>query len=213
MSQERPASTTIDAAVPEGTPTVQRRFTLPSVLSAIRLLFSPVLIPLAWADLQYWCLGLFVVLLLTDWLDGKLAIALNQRTVFGARLDTVADVTFYACVLVAVSVLKWEIAAAEAPWILAAVGSYIVSFAASMIKFHRMPSYHTYLAKSSWLLVSIAIISMFAGWSVWPLRMAMAAVFVTNVEAILITLTLKEKRVNVPSLWHASRPSKVGNRP
>lgn len=190
---------------PRAGPGGHRLATVPNVLCAIRLLGSPALVALAWADLAAGCLGLFAVLSLTDWLDGKLAKWLGQETEFGARLDTVADVTFYACMLLALVVLRGDFLRQDAVWIGLAISSYVVSVVAGLIKYRRMPSYHTRLAKTSWLLVFVAVGAVFAGWSVWAVRVAALGVLVTNLEATLITLLLPEWRANVPSVFHARR--------
>jgi CDP-diacylglycerol--glycerol-3-phosphate 3-phosphatidyltransferase len=179
--------------------------TVPNALSATRLLCSPLLIVFAWLDLRYACLGMFVFLLLTDWLDGKLAILLKQQSLFGTRLDSVADATFYACVLASAVWLDWEVVRAEWPWIGAAVVSYVASIIAGRIKFGRGPSYHTRLAKTSWLLMAVGFVAVFADWSVWPLRVAMAGVILTNLEAIAITLIATRPHFNVPSVFHVYR--------
>lgn len=177
--------------------------TVPNALCAVRLLGSPLLVVLAWWEQPNWCLGLFVFLLLTDWLDGKLAIWLRQATTFGARLDSCADAVFYFCTLLAGSWLHWEQFQQEALWIGAAVASYLASLGAGWLKFGRLPVYHTRLAKTSWLLIGIAIVVIFAGGSVWPLRLALAAVFLTNVEATIITFVLPHWQPNVLSIFHA----------
>ena len=196
---------TEDARTPQAGPDRRGLATVPNVLCVIRLLGSPALVALAWADLPAGCLGLFAVLSLTDWLDGKLAKLLRQETEFGARLDTVADVTFYACMLLAVLALRGDLVRQEAVWIALAVSSYVVSVAAGLIKYRRLPSYHTRLAKTSWLLMFIAVVAIFAGWSVWAVRVAALGVLVTNLEATLITVLLPEWRANVPSVFHARR--------
>jgi phosphatidylglycerophosphate synthase len=57
----------------------------------IRLLGSVVLVVVACRDEGKIFLWLFVFLAMTDWVDGKLAILLNQRSQHGARLDSRAD--------------------------------------------------------------------------------------------------------------------------
>jgi CDP-diacylglycerol--glycerol-3-phosphate 3-phosphatidyltransferase len=180
-------------------------WTVPNGLSAVRLVLSPVLVVLAWEGAADWCLGLFIGLWVTDWLDGTLAKRLKQETAFGARLDSLADAAFYGAAVLAVCLLDWPLIRREAIWIGAAAASYAVTTAAGLLRFGRVPSYHTRLAKTSWLLVGVAVISVLAGWSVWPLRVALAAVVVTNLEATAITLILSEWRVNVPSVYHAVR--------
>src|SRR5690606_29392185 len=122
----------------------------------------------------------------TDWIDGKLAIHWNQRTPFGARLDSVADASMYAAVLVGTVWLKQDVVADQWPWIAAALISYGITISASLMKFGHLPSYHTRAAKTSWLLMTIAILALFAGLaelSVWSLRIAMVGVTLTNLEA------------------------------
>jgi CDP-diacylglycerol--glycerol-3-phosphate 3-phosphatidyltransferase len=174
----------------------------PNWLSGTRLAFSPVLVILAMQRLPVALTVLAAVLVLTDWLDGLLARWLRQHTIFGARLDTLADATFYGCALIATTIVDWRLIAGEAGWIAVAVGSYALSWILCLTKFGRMPSYHTWAAKAAWVWVGVGIVCLFAGWSAWPLRIAMVAVTMTNVEAIAITLALREPQVNVATIWH-----------
>jgi CDP-diacylglycerol--glycerol-3-phosphate 3-phosphatidyltransferase len=165
-------------------------------MSPLMVMFAIMKLPVALAILA----GILVI---TDWLDGLLARWLRQRTLVGARLDTVADAVFYSAVILSAMITDLDLIRAETAWIVAAVGTYILSWIFSWIKFLRMPSYHTWAAKGSWALVGVGIVSLFAGWSPWPLRFALLAVALTNLEAIAITLALRKLKVNVPTLWHA----------
>lgn len=189
------------------------RLTVPNVLSALRLLAAPALVALAWGGLAGGCLALFVFLSLTDWLDGKLAKLLRQETEFGARLDSAADVTFYAASLLALVLLHGALLRAEALWIGAGVISYLLSVAAALVKYRRVPSYHTRLAKTSWLLAFLAAVGVLAAGAGWVVRLAALGVVLTNLEATLITLVLPEWRANVPSLWHARRLARGNHSP
>jgi CDP-diacylglycerol--glycerol-3-phosphate 3-phosphatidyltransferase len=205
MSQTRETDHLREEIYEEGTTPAgrERLLTVPNILCFIRLFGSIFVVGLAWYDYPHWCLGLIGVLLVTDWVDGKLAVLLRQQTTFGARLDTVADVTFYASVLAAVGILRWELVVDEMIWIAPAVGTYALSVVAALVKYHRFPSYHTRMAKISWGLITIAIIAVFTDWSVWPLRIAMAGVLLTNLEATVITMVSPVWRADVPSLYHA----------
>ncbi len=179
--------------------------TVPNVLSLLRLAGTPVLIIVAALGLSEWSLGLAITLLVLDWLDGRLARWFHWETPLGARLDSIADATFYAGLLVAVVLLKGEVIREEWIWITVAVGSYVVNVAASLLRFHAFPSYHTRMAKTSWFLMVIAVLALFADWSVWPLRLAMIAVVLTNVEATALTWILPERRSNVLSIFHVDK--------
>ena len=71
-------------------------FTVPTLLTWARILAIPLLIgifylPFALPALNLAATVLFVVMAITDWLDGYLARKLNQTSSFGAFLDPVAD--------------------------------------------------------------------------------------------------------------------------
>jgi CDP-diacylglycerol--glycerol-3-phosphate 3-phosphatidyltransferase len=178
---------------------------VPNLLSAIRLLGSFALMALAimgWGKAFLW---LFVALALTDWLDGKLAILLRQKTALGARLDSWADAALYGALLFGALWLHSATLAAELGWILSAVVSYVVSTMAGLWKYGRWPSYHTRAAKTSWFLIAVAVVCLFQGWAVWPLRVAAVAVTLTNLEAMLITSLCADWRADVESAFHILR--------
>jgi cardiolipin synthase (CMP-forming) len=179
------------------------RFNVPNTLCAIRLA-GAFTVPVH-LGLKRAMLAVIAVMVLTDWVDGKLARWLNQKTAFGARLDSVADISMYAAVLYCLWWLKWDFIRAELWWIAAAVGSYLVSSLWGIAWLGRWPNYHTRAAKISWLLMGIAIISVFAEWSAWPTRIALAAVTLTNLEAMAVTAVLPTWKTDVPSVFHAWR--------
>ena len=148
---------------------------------------------------------LFVFLAMTDWVDGKLAIMLNQRTLLGARLDSWADTALYAALIFGLIFMYNATLQAEFMWIGTAVVSYMISTAAGFWKYRRWPSYHTRAAKTSWFLTAVAVIALFLDWAVWPLRVAAAAVTITNIEAFAITIISPKWRADVTSIFHVIR--------
>jgi cardiolipin synthase len=190
----------------EPTPRVEpSRWNVPNLLCAIRLAGTPIMISMAWFGWPAAFLGMLVGLLITDWLDGKLAVRWGQQTRFGARLDSFADAAMYGGLLFGTAWLKGPEIWQERTWLLAAVGSYAISSLVGWFKYGRVPSYHTRAAKSCWLLVTIATASLFADWSVIPLRIASLGVLLTNLEAVAITALLPTWKSDVPSVFHAWR--------
>jgi len=182
-----------------------RLLTIPNLLCLVRLIGSLFLIPIALQDRNELFLWVFLFLAATDWLDGKLAILLNQRSVFGARLDSWADAALYAALIFGVVVIYNEVLRTEMSWVLLALGSYLASTLAGFWKYQRWPSYHTRAAKTSWFLTAVAVIALFTDWSVWPLRIAALAVTLTNLEALAITAISAQWRTDVTSIYHAWR--------
>lgn len=197
-----------EVSYPERQPAVTNRLlTVPNALCAIRLVGSFVLAGVAISGSPEAFLWLFVGLAATDWIDGKLAILLDQRSVFGARLDSWADGALYTGLLFGTVWLHGDRLPGEALWIATAVASYGASVIASLIKFRRWPSYHTRMAKTSWLLLSAGAIIFLADLSNWPLRIAMLSVTLTNVEHLLITAFSTESRTDVRSLRNVLKQS------
>lgn len=173
----------------------------------MRILGSPLLIVFAITGHMVWLAGIAVFLVFTEWLDGFIARRTHVTSAIGARLDTVADAVFYSSLLIALIVMRPDAIAAEKWWMSVAIESYACSWIASLVKFGRLPSYHTWAAKGVWLLVGAGVICLLGEISAWPLRFAMVCVTIANIEAILITSALHECRVDVPTIWHARRLS------
>jgi cardiolipin synthase (CMP-forming) len=87
---------------------VDRVLTIPNALSAARLAGVPVFLWLVLgprtATADDWAVVLLIVAGATDWLDGKIARALNQGSRLGQVLDPAADRLYIAATLVALAV-------------------------------------------------------------------------------------------------------------
>ena len=185
-----------------------RLLTIPNVLSLGRIIGSVVLVWLAWAGHEDWFVGLFLLFLFSDWLDGKLAILLHQRTIMGARLDTIGDAVLYLCLLMGVILLRPGFI--EDHWSLVAgmLVSHFAAVGASVMRFRRIPAYHTRAAKSCWFLVCVGAVTLLVDGPRWPAALALAAVIITNLQSIAISMTLPRWEADVSSWWHARRISR-----
>ena len=186
-------------------PETDRWLTAPNVITTSRIVGSPALVPLAIAQQLTWLAALAIFLVFTEWLDGYLARRSHVTSAVGARLDTVADAVFYSSVLIALIAYQPELVATEKYWMLVAITSYALSWLACLVKFRRLPSYHTWAAKGVWLIIVPGTALWLAGITPWLVRLSMVCVTLANTESILITWVLGDCRVDVPSLWHARR--------
>ena len=92
----------------------ERVFTIPNALSAARLAGVPVFL---WLVLglrsqtgDWWAVGVLVASAASDWLDGKIARALNQESRLGRMLDPAADRLYIVATLAALairSIIPW----------------------------------------------------------------------------------------------------------
>ena len=87
---------------------MDRIFTIPNGISAARLAGVPVFLWLVLgprtAVADDWAVGLLIVAGLSDWLDGKVARALNQTSRLGQVLDPAADRLYIVATIVALAI-------------------------------------------------------------------------------------------------------------
>jgi cardiolipin synthase (CMP-forming) len=112
---------------------VDRVLTIPNGISAVRLAGVPVflwlVLGLRTATGDYWAVGLLIVAGASDWLDGKIARALNQGSRLGQMLDPAADRLYIAATIVALAVrniIPWWLVAILAVRELAVGGALAV---------------------------------------------------------------------------------------
>ncbi len=104
----------VQAAVVDDVERSTRVWTLPNVLSALRLAGVPVFLWLVLGpEADGWALGLLVVSGITDFLDGWLARRWGQTSVLGQVLDPVADRLYILAVVVGLAlrdIIPWWMA-------------------------------------------------------------------------------------------------------
>jgi cardiolipin synthase len=87
---------------------VDRVLTIPNAISALRLAGVPVFLWLVLgprtATADYWAVALLIAAGVSDWLDGKIARALNQGSRLGEVLDPAADRLYIAATIIALAV-------------------------------------------------------------------------------------------------------------
>lgn len=190
------------ATEPENHPYKDRYLTIPNLICGVRIVGSVGLIWLAvtgWPTAFVTC---FVLLSLSDWIDGKLARWLNQRSDFGARLDSASDSVLYVCLLIGCVILKSDVLRNEAVLLAVGLSSYALTTGYGLWKYGKVPSYHTYAAKLSQWLVLFGATAMLLDLSIWPLRIAIIAGTLTNLEATAMTYCLPEWTADVLSIFH-----------
>ncbi len=181
---------------------MNKLFTLPNIFSMIRIVMVPILLYAAYTNQPNLFLVLAVFALSTDAIDGYLARKLNQITKLGTTLDSVGDMVMYITIPFCGWLLWPELIMKEIIYIIIVMIAFVVPMIAGFIKFGRMPSYHTWLAKISTTFISVATIIWFITEMAILFRIAVFIQVCVLIEYIAITLRLKEWRGNIPSYWH-----------
>lgn len=78
---------------------------LPNVLTSLRILFIPLFAWLVLGEKMWWAFGLFVVLMITDKLDGDIARSRGLITNFGKIADPIADKALMTAAFVCLNII------------------------------------------------------------------------------------------------------------
>ena len=146
----------------------------------------------------------------TDAIDGILARTLKVVSVTGSRLDSIADDLTVLMAVVGIIVFQpgfmWE----QRLPVIAMLGLYLVQLTLALIRYGRLSSFHTYLAKSAAILQALFLV-LFFFLPEEPIKLFYVAAAVTMlglIEEILLVLLLPEWHSDVKGLWWIRRQPK-----
>lgn len=155
-----------------------RVFTVPNVISVLRMLTIPVFLWLVWRGEDLIALIVLIVAVSTDFVDGVVARKLGQISKLGQFLDPFADRLFIAAVVVALAIREvvplWLVALVVLRDVLLGLGALILSrYGAGVLPVKWMGKWATFALLSSlplFLLSSVldgisVVIDLFA-WAV-----------------------------------------------
>ncbi|MBZ0113832.1 MAG: CDP-alcohol phosphatidyltransferase family protein [Thermoanaerobaculia bacterium] len=182
-----------------------RIVTVPNALCVFRIVAAPFLFVLASQGRRIELVVLFVLMALSDWLDGKVARWLDQRSAIGPTLDSVADLTMYFALLIAMIKLEGRALLAIWPWLAVPIATYGMAGIASLARFGRWPSHHVRMAKISWFLVLGGAVFFLAQGSLSLLQLAMVTTTLANLQSLAITRVLPQWTSDVPTITEAKR--------
>lgn len=176
-------------------------YSIPNLLSLLRLALVPVLAVSAYLNEDKLFLLLLGISLLSDMLDGYFARKLHQVTEFGARLDSWADMATYAMMILGLNLIWPTIFDQQFLYLLAAMLSYVLPVIVALIRFSSFPSYHTWAAKLAAVLIAPAFYLLILYDEQAFFRLVIIFHVIVAVEEIAITLLLKRPKTNVASIF------------
>jgi cardiolipin synthase (CMP-forming) len=145
---------------------VDRVLTIPNGISALRLAGVPLFLWLVLgprsATADYWAVGVLMAAGVSDWLDGKIARALNQTSRLGQLLDPAADRLYIAATIVALAVrdvIPW--------WLVAVLALRELTVGAALATLRRRAGFGTlqvsFVGKAATLCLLYAFPLLFLG--------------------------------------------------
>lgn len=155
-------------------------------------------------DIFKWLLA---VSFFTDMIDGYLARKYHVDSVWGARIDSLADDFTMLVGIIATCVLKPDFIRSEFVMVAVLLGLYVVQTVLAIIRYHRISSFHTYLAKGAALLQgSFLILLFFLPTPPTVLFYIASTVTILDIsEEIILVLLLREWQTDVKGLYWVLR--------
>lgn len=145
----------------------------------------------------------YVIAVLSDIFDGIIARKLAVSTARLRQADSWADICLYLCIALSTWLVFPQVLLDFKIPLLVAIAAQLTLFTISLIKFKKMPSFHTYTAKVWGLMLLVATIGLFGFNYDKALWLAIALCLINSIEEIIMTLLLPEWQCDVLSLFHA----------
>jgi len=177
-------------------------YSIPNILSLLRLALVPVLVGLASAQRGDIFLVVLAVSLLSDVLDGYLARKLGLVSELGAKLDSWGDILTYAAMILGLHLIWPDIFDQQAEFLFAAMMSFILPTLLAFRKFGAYPSYHTWGAKLAAVLMAPAYYVLILADADSFFRVVILFHLLVAAEEMAITFILNRPRSNVGSVFY-----------
>ncbi len=190
---------------------IRQSYYIINAITVYRLIAAPVLIALIFygnVDLFKWLLAISYF---TDLIDGFLARKYKVASVLGARLDSIADDFTIIASMIALFVLKPEFIIEQSAILIFLFGLFIIQNIFALIRYHKISSFHTYLAKLAAILQGIFFILVFLlPQPVYILFYAASIITILElIEEIIIVAFLPIWETNVKGIyWVLKRKGK-----
>ena len=181
-------------------PNVPAKLNIPNCITAARiagtvfLLFLTPLTPLFFI--------IYTLCGFSDILDGWIARKTNTISEFGAKLDSIADLLFYALVIIKLLPILWRILPT---WIWYIVGGIVlvrlIAYLTAALKFHRFSSLHTRMNKITGGAVFLLPYFLALPCAVTYCFIVVGVASISSVEELVIHLVRKEYHSNMKALF------------
>lgn len=181
----------------------KRSYYVVNTITSYRLLAAPVLILLIIyhrTELFKWLLA---ISFLTDAFDGYLARRYGVTSIFGSRLDSLADDFTIIAAIIGLFALKKEFVQQEILILSVLFGLFLVQTVSALIRYGKISSFHTYAAKTAAIFqAGFLVILFFFPDPPFTLFYVTAIVsFIDLLEEIILVLLLPDWQTNIKGLY------------
>lgn len=169
---------------------LKNKLTIPNLITSLRIFGSIIILFIK--PLTPLFLVIYTVIGISDVADGIVARATGSATEFGAKLDSISDMLFYAVMIYKMFPTLWSVLPIWI-WITgwSALAIRIVSYICAACKYKKFASIHTYLNKLTGFLVFMIPYSLLSGSAVEYIATAAIIACLASTEELIIHLSGK----------------------
>lgn len=178
-------------------------FYIVNAITLYRLIAAPFLILLIFTDHLEIFKWLLPVSFFTDLIDGIIARKLNASSVLGSRLDSLADDLTILAAIIAVFKFKLDFISSNLFLVAVLLFLFLFQLIYSLIKYHKISSFHTYIAKAAAILQGLFLILLFILPQplYWLFYLAALVTILDLVEEIILVKILPKWEIDVKGLY------------
>lgn len=181
-------------------PNAPAKLNIPNCITSVRIVGTAVLLFLPPLTALFFVI--YTLCGISDVLDGWVARKTNSSSEFGAKLDSIADLLFYALVIIRLMPVLWKLLPT---WIWYFVGGAVlvrlVAYLTAAIKFCRFSSLHTKMNKITGAAVFLLPYFLTLSCAETYCYIVVGIACLSSVEELLLHITRKEYHSNMKSLF------------
>jgi phosphatidylglycerophosphate synthase len=185
----------------------KKTFYIVNTVTWWRVIMAPVIVLLAFERLEDAFKWLLALSFLTDAIDGFLARKFHVTSRQGSRLDSLGDDLTVLAGIAGMLIFKGDFVKKQLLIILVLAGLWLLQLILALVRYRRMTSFHTWLAKGAAVLQGLFLLLAFflPTPPLWLWYLAAGATALDLVEEIIMILMLKEWKADVKSLFSLIR--------
>lgn len=187
-----------------------KEYNIADWFSFYRIIMTPVILAVIFYDARFLFAILLTASFLSDAIDGFLARRLKITSERGAFLDSLGDVLLLAVSIIGTFWFEHQLFIENKLPILIVLGLYTILSIIVYFKYRRPSSFHTFLAKATFVLLAAFFIYLFFfGFNMWLFYAVIILSAIELVEEIIIALLLKENKTNLKGLYWVLKERRV----
>ena len=180
---------------------------LVNLITLYRIIAAPVLLYLAFSEQFEIFKWLLAASFFTDLIDGQLARRYKATSVLGAKLDSIGDDLTVLVGVVGLFVARPEFIREQAIYFVILFALFLVQLTYALMRYGKITSFHTYLAKLAAFLQGIFLCGSFFFEAPWYTLFYITFIImaIELIEETIMIYLLPQWRNDVPGIYWALR--------